>query len=89
MQPPLRTVLLDRVIANVHSSYADPAFQNSQDRTVIDEARIELSARRLHFHVPRCIKLYTWRHRRSEASGIHCVMYVAKFEEAIYVLHCF
>ena len=27
--------------------------------------------------------------RISDASGIHRVMYVAKFEEAVYVLHCF
>jgi phage-related protein len=27
--------------------------------------------------------------RIREASGIYRVMYVAKFEEAIYVLHCF
>ncbi len=27
--------------------------------------------------------------RISEASGIYRVMYVAKFEEAVYVLHCF
>ncbi len=27
--------------------------------------------------------------RIRDASGIHRVMYVAKFEEAIYVLHCF
>jgi len=27
--------------------------------------------------------------RIREGSGIYCVMYVAKFEEAIYVLHCF
>ena len=26
---------------------------------------------------------------REEASGIYRLMYVAKFEEAIYVLHCF
>lgn len=27
--------------------------------------------------------------RVRDASGIHRVMYVAKFEEAVYVLHCF
>jgi phage-related protein len=27
--------------------------------------------------------------RNRDASGIYRVMYVAKFEEAIYVLHCF
>ena len=27
--------------------------------------------------------------RIRDASGIHRVMYVAKFEEAVYVLHCF
>jgi phage-related protein len=27
--------------------------------------------------------------RLREASGIYRVMYVAKFEEAVYVLHCF
>ena len=27
--------------------------------------------------------------RIQEASGIYRVMYVAKFEEAVYVLHCF
>ena len=27
--------------------------------------------------------------RIKDASGIHRVIYVAKFEEAIYVLHCF
>jgi phage-related protein len=27
--------------------------------------------------------------RIRDASGIHRIMYVAKFEEAIYVLHCF
>ena len=27
--------------------------------------------------------------RLRDASGIHRVMYVAKFEEAVYVLHCF
>lgn len=27
--------------------------------------------------------------RISEASGTYRVMYVAKFEEAVYVLHCF
>jgi len=27
--------------------------------------------------------------RIRDASGIYCVIYVAKFEEAIYVLHCF
>ena len=27
--------------------------------------------------------------RIKDASGVYCVMYVAKFEEAIYVLHCF
>ena len=27
--------------------------------------------------------------RTRDADGIYCVMYVAKFEEAVYVLHCF